>query len=88
MNVLTRIVDDWRVRLASVSEFMQQLNQVIARHANIEENCKSRFWEGRFKFQPLLTANQKVRLVDYEFHKIPVVHFRPEFTTGDIRGDP
>jgi hypothetical protein len=44
MNVLTRIVDDWRLRLASVSEFMQQLNQVIARQANIEENCTGRFW--------------------------------------------
>jgi REP element-mobilizing transposase RayT len=55
MKVLTRIVDDWRVRLASISEFMQQLNQVIARQANIEENCTGRFWEGRFKSQPLLT---------------------------------
>jgi REP element-mobilizing transposase RayT len=44
MNVMTRIVDDWRARLASVSEFMQQLNQVIARQANIEENCTGRFW--------------------------------------------
>jgi hypothetical protein len=55
MNVLTQIVDDWRVRLASVSEFMQQLNQVIARQANIEECCTGRFWESRFKSQPLLT---------------------------------
>ena len=44
MNVLSRIVDDWRVRLASVSEFMLQLNQVIARQSNIEENCTGRFW--------------------------------------------
>jgi hypothetical protein len=55
MKVLKLIVDDWRLRLASVSEFMQQLNQVIARQANIEENCTGRFWEGRFKSQPLLT---------------------------------
>jgi hypothetical protein len=45
MKVLTRIVDDWRLRLASISEFMQQLNQVIARQANIEENCTGRFWD-------------------------------------------
>jgi hypothetical protein len=44
MNVLTRIVDDWRVRFASVSEFMQQLNQVIARQASIVDNCTGRFW--------------------------------------------
>ncbi|MFT7387425.1 MAG: hypothetical protein ACI8VC_000665 [Candidatus Endobugula sp.] len=51
MNVLTRIVDDWRVRLTSVSEFMQQLNQVIARQANIEENCTGRFWGRDLRLQ-------------------------------------
>jgi REP element-mobilizing transposase RayT len=55
MKLLTHIVDDWRLRLASISEFMQQLNQVIARQVNIEESCIGRFWEGRFKSQPLLT---------------------------------
>jgi REP element-mobilizing transposase RayT len=65
MTVLTRIVDDWRVRLASVSEFMQQLNQVIARQANIEENCTGRFWEGRFKSQPLLTEEALLTAMAY-----------------------
>jgi hypothetical protein len=46
MNGLTRIVDDWRVRLASVSEFTQQLNPLIARQISIEESCTGRFWEG------------------------------------------
>jgi hypothetical protein len=65
MNVQTRIVDDWRVRLASVSEFMQQLNQVIARQANIEENCTGRFWEGHFKSQPLLTEEALLTAMAY-----------------------
>ena len=65
MNVLTRIVDDWRVLLASVSEFMQQLNQVIARQANIEECCTGRFWEGRFKSQPLLTEEALLTAMAY-----------------------
>jgi hypothetical protein len=65
MKVLTRIVDDWRVRLASISEFMQQLNQVIARQANIEENCTGRFWEGRFKSQPLLTQAALLTAMTY-----------------------
>jgi hypothetical protein len=65
MNVLTRIVDDWRLRLASVSEFMQQLNQVIARQANIEESCTGRFWEGRFKSQPLLTEEALLTAMAY-----------------------
>jgi len=65
MNVLTRIVNDWRLRLASVSEFMQQLNQVIARQANIEESCTGRFWEGRFKSQPLLTEEALLTAMAY-----------------------
>jgi REP element-mobilizing transposase RayT len=65
MKVLTHIVNDWRIRLASVSEFMQQLNQVIARQANIEESCTGRFWEGRFKSQPLLTEEALLTAMAY-----------------------
>ena len=38
-RVLEDTVEDWRTRLGSLSEFMQQLNQVIARQANQEERC-------------------------------------------------
>jgi len=44
---------------------MQQLNQVIARQANIEENCTGRFWEGRFKSQPLLTEEALLTAMVY-----------------------
>jgi hypothetical protein len=44
---------------------MQQLNQVIARQADIEENCTGRFWEGLFKSQQLLTEEALLTVMVY-----------------------
>jgi len=46
--------DDYRKRLMSISNFMQLLNQYIARQANIEDNVTGHFWQARFKSQALL----------------------------------
>ncbi len=48
------LLETWRSRLASVSWFMRALSENIARRANREDQVTGRFWEGRFKSQPLL----------------------------------
>lgn len=54
MITVEEIVEEWRSRLFDIGWFMRGVNETIARMANEEENCKGRFWEGRYKSQALL----------------------------------
>jgi len=54
-----------RERLGSLSWFMSQLNEYIARRANAEEDCKGRLWEGRFKSIPLLDDTALIAAMAY-----------------------
>lgn len=54
-----------RKRLSSVSWFMAQLNEFVARAANKEDNVKGRFWESRFKCQALLDTTAVIACMTY-----------------------
>ena len=64
-EAVNTIAEVWRKRLMDISWFMKALNELIARHANKEDGCKGRFWEGRFKSQALLDEQALLSCMAY-----------------------
>ncbi len=55
----------WRSLLTDLSRFMAEVNQFIARKANIEVDRKGRFWEARFHSQAILDTAALLRTLVY-----------------------
>ena len=65
LNMVYLKTDDYRKRLMCISDFMQLLNQYIARQANIEDNVTGHFWQARFKSQALLDERALLTCMAY-----------------------
>ena len=65
LNAICEQIEVYRERLMDISWYMRGINESVARRANAEDNCKGRFWDGRFKSQALLDEQALLTCMAY-----------------------
>ncbi|MBX2837125.1 MAG: transposase [Gammaproteobacteria bacterium] len=65
LNKCVKLLAQIRDNLSNISRFMGDLNEKIARWANKEDQCKGRFWEGRFECQAILDRDSLLQTLCY-----------------------
>jgi REP element-mobilizing transposase RayT len=58
-------IDTIRTRLRSLSWFMKNIKERLARRANRDDGCTGHFWEGRFQSVPLLDQAAVIAAMAY-----------------------
>lgn len=62
---VSKTISEYRDHLSNLSRFMGNLNENIARKANLEDGCTGAFWESRFRSQALLDEEAVLRTMCY-----------------------
>lgn len=65
LDECVQLLAQFRDNLSNLSRFMGDLNEKIARWANKEDDCKGRFWEGRFDCQAILDREALLQTLCY-----------------------
>jgi len=58
-------IENCRNKLFNISFFMEKLCVTLARQFNKEDNCKGRFWEGRFQSIPIFDLQSLINTMTY-----------------------